>query len=241
MMQHRRLLKKGRAAESRHPYSSRIIAGFRAWVEEYNARPHSGEGMDGRSPNQVFVEEPNPEQRPTPERSKLAMLMASYERREVHECAVSLNRRRYTPRAEDRVGWHVMHEWNEREKILIAFNPSDPEFAIALDPDGRFLAWLEAEQKIRFAPNDPAVQGQIAGSMEMRRGLEKHTRTTLDAIEQAARANGAKSAEEMLYERLQIPAATGDVITHRKPRLAPTSKPPAPKTAAEVARELMGE
>lgn len=241
MMLHRRLLKKGRAELSRHPYASRIVSGCLSWIEEYNARPHQGEGMDGRSPNEVFDQEINPAQRPTPDFAALAILMAEYDRRQVHECAVALNRRRYTPRTEDRMAWHIMHEQNERE-ILIAFNPADPEFAVALDLDGHFLAWLEAEQKVRFAPNDAAVQKQIGESMEIRRSLEKHTRASLGAIEIAARANGAKSAEEMLYDRLQLPAsASAPVITHRKPRLAPTKKAEAPMTPAAVARMLLEE
>lgn len=240
MMLHRRLLKKGRAAESRHPYASRVIAGCLSWIEEYNARPHQGEGMDGRSPNEVFAQELNPNQRPTPDFARLAILMAEYQKRQVHECAVVLNRRRYVPRNEDRTAWAVMHEQNERE-VLIAFNPTDPEFAVALDTDGRFLAWLESETLVRFAPNDSAVQGQIAESMEIRRGLEKATRQSLQVIEATARANGAKSASEMLYDRPQLPANAESAITHRKPRLAPTRKPEAPKTPAQVARELWGE
>lgn len=254
MMLHRRLLKKGRASESRHPYASRIVAGCLSWIEEYNARPHEGEGMDGRSPNEVFEQERNPNQRPTPDFKTLAILMAEYQRRQVHECAITLNRRRYTPRTEDRTAWAVMHEQNELE-VLVAFNPTDPEYAVALDLDGHFLAWLEVEQLVRFAPNDPGTQRQIAESMEIRRGLEKATKTTLQLIEATARANGAKSAEEMLYDRLsgspatgpgcrgelQLPAVAGEAITHRKPRLAPTKKAEAPMTPAQVARSLMEE
>jgi transcriptional regulator with XRE-family HTH domain len=240
MMQHRRLLKKGRGAESHHPYASKIIAGCLSWIEEYNATPHRGEGMDGRSPNEVFDAELNPNQRPTPEPSKLAVLMAEYQRRQVRECSVTLNRRRYVPRNEDRTAWAIMHEQNEHG-ILIAFNPTDPEFAVALDVDGRFLAWLEAEQLVRFAPNDIGTQKQIGESMEIRRGLEKATKSTLSAIARAARANGAQSAEDALYGRLQLPAAAGEVITHRKPRLAPVKRVERPKTPGEVIRELLAE
>jgi putative transposase len=240
MMQHRRLLKKGRAAESRHPYTSRIVAGCLSWIEEYNATPHQGEGMDGRSPDEVFASERNPQQRPTPDYSALAMLMADRQKRSVHECAVTLNRRRYTPRNEDRTAWAVMHEQNERE-VLLVFNPTDPEYAVALDLEGRFLAWLEAEQLVRFAPNDAGTQRQIGESMEIRRSLEKKTKTTLQAIEIAARANGAKSAEEMLYDQLRLPGSVdgAPVITHRTPRLAPAKKIDPPKTRADVARELL--
>ncbi len=240
MIQHRRLLKKGCGAESRHPYASRIVAGCLSWIEEYNATPHQGEGMDGRSPNEVFSTEHNPEQRPTPDLQQLAVLMAEYQKRQVHECAITLNRRRYTPHTEDRQAWSVMHDQNERE-VLIAFNPTDQEYAVALDLDGRFLAWLEAEQLVRFAPNDAGTQQQIAVSMEIRRGLEKNEKTKLHALMVAAQAAGAKSAEHSLYSRLQLPAAAGEVITHRKPRLAPARKAEAPMTPAEVARQLLND
>lgn len=239
MMHHRRLLRKGRADLSRHPYASRIISGCLAWIEEYNATPHSGEGMDGMSPDEVFASCLNPEQRPTPEQQQLAMLMAEYKECTVDSCAVRLNRRRYVPRNEDRAAWGAMHEQNER-RVLVAYNPTDPEFAVALDLDGHYLAWLVVEQLVRFAPNDAAVQRQIGESMEIRRGLEKATKQTLQTIEIAARANGAKSAEEMLYDRLQ-PAVVGGAITHRKSRLAPVKRAEAPMTPAQVARELSGK
>jgi putative transposase len=238
MMHHRRLLKKGRADLSRHPYASRIINGCLAWIEEYNATPHSGEGMEGMSPNEVFAACLNPEQRPMPDQAQLAILMAEYKECTVDSCAVRLNRRRYVPSNDDRAAWGAMHEMNER-RILVAFNPTDPEFAVALDLDGHYIAWLVQEQLVRFSPNDPAVQQQIGESMEIRRGLEKATRQTLKVIEATARANGAQSAEEMLYERLQLPANAGTAITHRKPRLAPTKKAEAPMTPAQVARMLL--
>jgi putative transposase len=240
MMHHRRLLKKGRADLSRHPYASHIVAGCLSWIEEYNSRPHQGEGMEGMSPNEVFAACLNPKQRPTPEQQQLAMLMAEYKECTVDSCAVRLNRRRYMPRNEDRAAWGAMHEQNER-RVLVAYNPTDPEFAVALDLDGHYLAWLVMEQLVRFAPNDAAVQRQIGESMEIRRGLERVTKQTLQTIEIAARANGAKSAEEMLYDRLQLPAAAGEAITHLTPRLAPAKRAEAPMTPAQVARELSGK
>jgi putative transposase len=238
MMLHRRLLKKGRVAESSHPLASRFILGCLSWIEEYNSTPHSGEGMDGRSPNEVFTGELNPDQKPAPEPATLALLMAEYERRQVHECAVTLSKRRYTPRPEDRLAWAAMHECNERE-ILVAYDPGDPECAAALTLDGHFIAWLEAEQLLRFAPGDAQAQQQIGQSMEIRRGLEKATKTTLRAIATAARSNGARSAEEMLYDRLQLPASTTPVISQRKPRLRPDKNAVASPTAADIASNIL--
>ncbi len=91
-----------------------------------------------------------------------------------------------------------MHNPNERE-ILVAYDPADPECAAALDLDGRFVAWLEAEHLMRFAPSDPQTQARIGESMANRRGLEKAVKGTLREIARAARSAGAQSAEEMMY------------------------------------------
>ena len=238
MMLHRRLLRAGRVTESNHPLASRFILGCLSWLEEYNETPHSGKGMDGRTPNEVFASEQNPNQRPVPSPEILAMLMAEYERRKVHECAVVLNKRRYTPRPEDRLAWAVMHEANERE-ILIAYDPGDLACAAALDLDGRFMAWLEVEEYLRFAPGDAETQRKIGESMEIRRGLEKATRQSIATISAQARANGAKSAEEALYSRLRIPAAAGEVITQRKPRLKPSKTAVAPQSASDIASSFL--
>jgi len=242
MMHHRRLLKAGRVDESNHPRASRFILGCLAWLDEYNNTPQRGEGMDGQSPNEVFAANPNPNQKPIPPMDTLALLLAEYVRREVHECAVRLKNYRYTPRNEDRTAWAIMHEKNECE-VLVGYNPEDPEFAVVLDLDGRFLAWIEAEPLLRFAPNDPVTQAQIGTSMEIRRGMEKATKASLAAIATAARGNGAQSAEEILYTRLQIPAATGCVVTQRPIQSAkPTDQTPGtPMTPAQVARMILGE
>jgi hypothetical protein len=240
MMRHRHLLRAGRVAESKHPLASRFILGCLAWIEEYNNTPHSGEGMDGRTPNDVFATEQDPTPKPMADLETLALLMSEFERREVHECAVRLNKRRYTPRPEDRAAWAAMHERNERE-ILVAYVPGDPEYATALDLDGRFIASLEMEAFLRFAPNDPATQAQIGDSMEIRRHLEKSTRKCIKTIEAEARAVGAKSPQELLYDRLQLPAIAGNLITHRKPRLAPDKHAVAPKSSSEIASSILEE
>ena len=178
--------------------------------------------MDGGSPDAVFAAERNPSQRPAPDPSTLALLLSDREARGVRECAVQFKNRRYTPRPEDRQAWAAMHEHNERE-VLVAFDAADLSTVAALDVDGHFLAHLEAEELIRFAPGDPETQQRIAQSFSIRRGLEKATRLSIAAISVEARANGAKSAEESLYSRLQPtpprpgrPSRTGPSSGHIK-------------------------
>jgi putative transposase len=241
MMKHRWLLKRGRAGESNHPLASQVILGCLSWIEHYNNSPHSGEGMDGRTPNQVFESELNPNQKPSPEPEKLALLLMDYTRRQVRECAVTIAKRRYTPRPEDRMAWAAMHEANSTE-ILVAYNATDPEYVAALDQDGRFLAWLEAEDLLAFAPWDSETNKKIGQSMEIRRGLEKATKQSLRLIASAARAGGARSAQEMLYDRLQLTDAVETVITQRKLHTSSPDEPQntlAPGQAADRLAERL--
>lgn len=222
MSDHRKLLRAGRAAESSHPVASRFILAALAWMEEYNRTPHTGEGMDGGSPNEVFDATLNPNQRPSPEPATLSLLMAEHVSRQVRECAITLNKHRYVP--VDQAGWFTLHERNERE-VIVAYEPGDIEFAIALDADGHFLAQLQVEQLVNFAPGAPDTQRQIADSMATRRRLEKVTGNAIAEISRVARANGARSPLESLAHRLELPVDTTGIISQRKPRLDVESEP----------------
>jgi len=132
-----------------------------------------------------------------------------------------------------------MHHINEKE-ILVAFDAADLSTVAALDADGHFLAHLEAEELIRFAPGDVETQKKIATSFSMRRGLEKATRLSIAAISTEARANGAQSAEEALYTRLQLPDTTAPAIAHRPAHRARQDKiAVAPSTAADIANDFL--
>jgi hypothetical protein len=220
MVRHRSLIKHGRLAESDHPKVSTIIAAFVGWAEEYNNTVHTGEGMDGGTPLQIFDANRNPQQRPAPDAATLALLMAEHERRQVRECAVTLDKHRYVPIDQD--GYATLHNLNQTE-IVIAYEPGVPENAAALDEDGNFLCALQAEELVRFAPGDPYTQNKVRESMRQRRHLEKQTREVLSNISLVARSNGAQSPLEAMAKRLQLPAGeTGaDLVTQRKPRTDP--------------------
>ena len=238
MMQHRRLVKAGRASESKHPLASKFILAAVAWLEEYAETPQTGEGMDGGTPRQVFEANLNPNQRPAPEHSALALLMAERETRGVRECAVTLKGKRFVPA--DETGWAVMHQNNDRD-VLVVFDPVDLSNAAALDRDGNFLAWLQPENLTRFAPYDKQTQLQIADSMATRRRLEKGNREALAVIRGAARQNGALTPLESMVTRLQLPAGeTGaDLITQRKPRLSPEISGPQGMIPGEASDRLI--
>jgi transposase InsO family protein len=238
MMRHRRLLKAGRVAESKHPKASLFIMACLAWLDEYANTPHSGEGMDGGTPREVFEANLNPRQKPAPDPATLALLLAEHERRRVRECAITLSKRRYQP--VDQAGWAVMHNLNETE-ILIAYDSALPEECAALDEDGNFLCALQAEEKVRFAPYDAETQSQIAESMATRRHLEKQTREAIHNLAIVARHNGAQTPLESMAGRLRLPADTdlSHIITQRKtiPHNHETLTRPA--TPAELARQIL--
>jgi hypothetical protein len=242
MMRHRRLLKAGRVDESKHPKASLFIMACLAWLDEYANTIHTGEGMDGGTPLEVFNANLNPNQKPSPDPATLALLLAEHERRQVRECAIVLNKRRYQPVDQD--GWAVMHNLNETE-ILVAYDSALPEAAAALDIDGNFLCALEAEEKVRFAPYDATTQAQIAESMATRRHLEKETREGLRTLSLVARQNGALSPLESMAARLRLPSDTdlSDVITQRNPALTKLNPhhdtPSRPTTPAELARQIL--
>jgi hypothetical protein len=240
MVQHRRLLKAGRVSESKHPLASKFILAFLAWLEEYNNTPHTGRGMDGGTPRQVFEANLNPNQKPAPGPDALALLMFERQTRLVRECAVTFNNRRYVP--VDQTGWAVMHQANQRE-IVLAYDPLYRENAAALDADGNLLAWLQPEQLVRFAPGDKEVQAQIADSMATRKRLEKGNRETLAVVSRAVRGMGIVSPLEELVSRLQLPAGeTGEgVITQRKPKLESASADPINTLIPGQAADRMAE
>jgi hypothetical protein len=241
MAEHRKLMRHGRVAESDHPKASVFIAACLAWMEEYADTPHSGIGMDGATPRQVFEANLNPNQKPAPDAATLALLLAEHAQRKVHECEVRLDKRRYIP--VNNVGWEILHDCNERD-ILIAYNPNDYETAAALDLEGHFLAELQLKEHVRFAPYDLHTQSQIADSMSQRRHLEKNTREKLQSISRVARQNGAQTPLEAMTSRLRLPANTDltDVVTQRDARLSlkdNNQQPERPPTPAEAARMFL--
>ncbi len=229
MMQHRKLLRMGRGHESLHPRASEFIIAGLAWLNWFNTEhKHSGQGMDGRTPREVF-EACRGEARPAPEPRDLALLLLERERRWVRECAVTLNKRRYM--GGDEPARAIMHELNECE-VMIAYDPLYLEDAAILDLNGNLLTFAKAE---RLLPHSPAANQAIAHSMRERRHMEKATAGLIRGIGEAARANGAMSELEHLAKKTALGA---DILTPRRPRLQPSTAV-APPTACEIASRVL--
>ena len=140
---HGKLLRMGQATRSKLPPASMVMAMCMVWIEEYHQRPHSGKGMNGRSPAQVFAEEQSGTTRATPQPQDLALLLLERERRSVRECSIVLNKRRYI--GGDEIGQRIMHDLNECE-VIVAYDPLDLGEAAILDLDGHLLTFAKTEK-----------------------------------------------------------------------------------------------
>jgi len=228
MAEHRKLLRMGLPGMSLHPPASMFIRMALAWIDEYHNTPHSGKGMNGCTPRQVFDQERNPRQKAAPPPDLLALMLAERERRAVHECAIVLARKRYV--GDDEISATMLHQMNGRE-VVVAYDPLDLEKVAVLDLDGRLIAWARQEH---FATQSADANNAIGESMQQRRRMEKHTRQMITGIAAAARANGARSDVEHLAAR----AGVAEVVTQRRPRLRPDNTAVAPMTACEIARHF---
>ena len=231
MEDHRKLLRMGRSSQSLHPRASQFVSAALTWIEWYNTQhKHSGRGMEGRTPAEVFAE-CRGDSRPTPEPRDLAMMLLEKEKRQVRECSVVRNKRRYI--GADETGRRILHDLNECD-VLIAYDPLDPEEAAILDLKGNLLTFAKAEN---YLPQSGDASDAIGESMAERRRMEKRTAGTIMAIRDAARENGAISEVEHLVKHARVlPMAVGEFLTQRKPRIRPDDEavaPPSPEDAAQ--------
>ncbi len=240
---HRKSIRHGELHRSMHPPATVFMALFRTWLAEYHAAgDRAMEGMQGRSPAEVFAAERNPGQRPTPSPADLACLLAEHTARTVDSCAVTVNKIRYVPA--DLVSSHIMLERN-RHKVTVAFDPIDPGQVAILDEHGRLLTMLEAETLVRFAPEDPETQRQIGASMQQRGELARTAREQIQSLTRARRQLGVRTPLEMLADKT-LPAPAEDTITQRAPRVRDLAQDrnrasSAPMYAYQVATEVLQE
>lgn len=239
---HRKLLRMGTPELSDHPLASKVIQLCLQWIAEYNHRPHSGQGMNDRSPAEVFAAYRNPNQRPPMDRRELFLLLADKQKRTVQECSVRFKgkeQRRYVGCDEAAVG--LLHSFNDREVLVARIAPDNNEAAI-LDLDGHFLCWACLEQLLSQSPE---ANEAVAESMKQRRRLERGVRDELSAIARENRQIGARSEVEHLEEHALAVAVGGvrDWVTQRNPNLKRNSAnvvvPTRVRCAEDVADQLL--
>lgn len=215
LARHGVLLQMGRAQDSQLPLASEFTAMCLDWIEnEYNQRPQTGQGMDGRSPADVFLAERGPH-RPCPDSGALAMLLCDRTTRKVQNCAVELEGARFVPDLSDHAASVQMHELSGR-RVEIAYDPLDPMFTAVLDEDGNFLCRLQREDLMRFAGADDdsaeaeETRSKVGAFIANRNGLAKAVRQSTAELNRRVMAGGYTTLEEESRQRLELPRAVGD-------------------------------
>ena len=216
------------AAESDIPLCSELVQAFMNWLEVYyHAEPQSGEGMNGRSPAQVFVADRWKDARPAPSPALLSSLLMEREIRKVDSCAVSLQGRRYVPSTDDLHASAIMHEYTTR-KVLVAYDPCDMQSVDIYDTDGHLLCTLQAELLMRQS-GDKETRDRISASMQQRRSLMRSTRESLAGLSRAVASSGQPAHADAQPDVLPLLATGTDAITQRsqlKPQRTVTVRQP---------------
>jgi transposase InsO family protein len=252
LKRHKKLLQMGDTSSSSLPLASEYIAMGEAWIEKYyHARPHSGEGMNGRSPAECFAQERNPNQKPTPSLEELAPLFAEVARRKVMNCAIELTVRgesvRFVPSADDARAPYVMHE-RAGQQIQVAYDPLNLSRAVALDLEGFSLCRLERQGLTRFS-QDAGTQKEIAAISQQRGMLAKATRQSVAALAQRVRGSGYVPQADQLRQLAGLQATGTDAVSStasttntssivQRPRK--TARAEAPRYVADVVHDFFG-
>lgn len=223
--QHKKLLTAGRPDDSLLPLASEFIRAAIAWIEgEYHQKEKDVEGMANLTPNDAFEKHRWADRPAPPSPQDLAPLLADRIRCKVNECTVTLNKHRYE--ATDDMGNRMMH-YHTGKFILVAFDPLDPDAAIALDDDGRVIAYLRPEQLLRQS-NDEETRAAIAASFEQRGRRAKETRESLTGLSRRVRATGYTSQHEHMLAIGRLPIEIDDVVVHRPQKARLVESQPQP-------------
>ncbi len=237
MAHHRKLLKMDRGGESPLVPASHFIRMATVWIEQdYNAgHCHSGKGMKGRTPDQVFDALYPLAERRSSDPAILAQLLLETARRRVRECAVTLNNRRFT--AVNPESSATLHLANETD-VLICYDPHDLDRAVIADLDGRPIAQVQSEV---LSLHSVEANESIAASMQQRRRLRNATVGTVRQIHTNVAMMGHKSDLQILHERA-LPAAVGDSIVHRMTSSTSAPTPTVtPRYSHDIAAEFLSE
>ena len=193
---------KGKRKSSPLPLASEFIATARQWIEEYNSQhPHSGRGMQGRTPDEVFNELLLPGERRLIESPEvLHALFWDRQRRKVSEGGcVQLHGERYEPAD----GESLAKLFLEIERdVLVACDPANLGGAIALDLDGRFLGRLRAQ---RLITRGPVGQEDLKASMRIRHTARKAIADYVSALSRIRARAGDRTEIAHLQDRAEMP------------------------------------
>jgi putative transposase len=200
LKQHEQMLKRGTPDKSPLPLASKFVGAALAWISGWysDEHKHSGRGMDGFTPNQLFDQQYPPEQRRKADPRLLDELLRDRVRRHVIEGGcVRLNKALYEPaNPESRTALINRIE----EEILVAPDPLNIGEVIAIDLDGNFIGLLQAQKLLEHGPTS---QAEVRESLRMRRAIAGAIKGHIQRLAQKRIAAGDKPEIQQWLERAE--------------------------------------
>lgn len=180
LREHKKLMKQGLGAQSPLPPASEFIKAAARYLDEFNESPHSGQGMNGRSPNDVYDAELPPERLQPVNPADVAQLFWERDTRKICEGGcIRLEKYRFEPADADSYAALMLRVETE---IIVARDPLNLSEAIALtsEREPKYLGHLRSQEM--------AVHGETNRDMiRLRMRKEGRVRT---AIKQLLAAEG---------------------------------------------------
>jgi len=194
---HAKLMKEGRGDESPLPTASEFIQNACFWLDEFNrTHRHTGQGMRGRTPNQVFDAELPPEKRQPVDVRAIAPLFWRYEQRTIHEGGcIELYNTRYEPADGESTAAMMLRVTT---KVRIACDPLNLGEAIAFDESGQFLGHLRSQEMM--VHGETSLE-QMKASMRLRRTAFRAVKQYQEGLDRLRTAAGDVTMLEGLRRR----------------------------------------
>lgn len=197
LREHKQLVKLGMPEKSPLPPASEFIQAAINWIEEFNTTfPHSGQGMNGRSPRDIYDSELPPGSRAPVNPLDVAQLFWSRQKRVVGEGGtVQLFNARYEPADQESFAALMLAVKTE---VLVAADPLNVGEAIALTLDDKFLGTLRSQELLVHGETS---QAQIQSSMRARRRVYTAVKQLIAAQARARTQAGDVTELEALTRR----------------------------------------
>jgi transposase InsO family protein len=214
LREHKKLMKSGEPSPL--PAASEFIKGAACWLDEFNETPHSGQGMSGRCPNEVYDAEIPPERRSPVNPADVAQLFWERDTRTICEGGdIRMDKFRFTPADPDSFSALMQRVG---EEIIVARDPRSLSEAIALtnEREPKYLGYLRSAEMAVHGETDRDVirlrmrkEGGVRTAIkQMNAALARQRALAGDTTElEALRRRAAASAVQPNIHALSVPKA----------------------------------
>src|SRR5579884_88591 len=229
---HKKLMKLGSPQDSAMPDAAEFLRMANHWLEvDFNERwEHSGRGMNGRSPNKVFETLLPVAQRKPLDFSEAPELFWDRQKRTVGEGGtVQLFNQQYRPADPESYAAMLCElRRDTKRELMIACDPLNVGYAVALSPTGEVLARMIAQELL--VQGEPTSQATISAEMKLRRRTFKVLKQVGAMAHRTRELAGDVPAIEQLRRRAIQSAAVP--VVHGVP--VPRTKAPEPDQRLHV-------